>query len=128
MFISGFTFIRNAVKYDYPVVEAISSILPVCDEFIVPDDGAEGIVHRGGHATEYHCPFRYASKQLLVKSNINKLCAGVFISFLSFIVIRGINNPCEVELISSIAELSAGAPFIFIEIPFCEKAIFRAKQ
>ena len=35
MFISGFTFIRNAVKYDYPVVEAISSILPVCDEFIV---------------------------------------------------------------------------------------------
>jgi hypothetical protein len=35
MKIAGFTFIRNAVKNDYPVVEAISSILPVCDEFIV---------------------------------------------------------------------------------------------
>ncbi|MBK7215060.1 MAG: glycosyltransferase family 2 protein [Bacteroidales bacterium] len=31
----GFTIIRNAVKYDYPVVEAIRSILPVCDEFLV---------------------------------------------------------------------------------------------
>lgn len=35
MKISGFTFIRNAVKFDYPVVEAIKSILPVCDDFIV---------------------------------------------------------------------------------------------
>jgi hypothetical protein len=33
--ISGFTFIRNALKFDYPVVEAITSILPACDEFIV---------------------------------------------------------------------------------------------
>lgn len=33
--VSGFTFIRNAILYDYPVVEAISSILPLCDEFIV---------------------------------------------------------------------------------------------
>ena len=32
---SGFTFVRNAVKYDYPVVEAITSILPLCDEMIV---------------------------------------------------------------------------------------------
>lgn len=35
MKIAGFTFIRNAVKNDYPVVEAITSILPICDEFIV---------------------------------------------------------------------------------------------
>jgi hypothetical protein len=35
MRVAGFTFIRNAVKYDYPVVEAITSILPLCDEFIV---------------------------------------------------------------------------------------------
>jgi hypothetical protein len=35
MFVSGFTFIRNALKYDYPIVEAINSILPLCDEFIV---------------------------------------------------------------------------------------------
>jgi glycosyltransferase involved in cell wall biosynthesis len=35
MKVSGFTFVRNAVKFDYPVVESIRSILPVCDEFIV---------------------------------------------------------------------------------------------
>jgi hypothetical protein len=35
MTVSGFTFCRNAVKYDYPVVESITSALPLCDEFIV---------------------------------------------------------------------------------------------
>ncbi|HEX7848057.1 MAG TPA: glycosyltransferase family 2 protein [Chitinophagaceae bacterium] len=35
MFISGFTFVRNAVKYDYPIIESIRSILPIVDEFIV---------------------------------------------------------------------------------------------
>ena len=35
MKVSGFTFVRNAIKFDYPIVEAITSILPVVDEFIV---------------------------------------------------------------------------------------------
>jgi hypothetical protein len=35
MRISGFTFTRNAVKLYYPMVESISSILPIVDEFIV---------------------------------------------------------------------------------------------
>src|SRR5437870_12445234 len=35
MKVSGFTFCRNAVLYDYPVVESIRSILPIVDEFIV---------------------------------------------------------------------------------------------
>jgi len=35
MKVSGFSIIRNAILYGYPVVEAISSILPVCDEFVV---------------------------------------------------------------------------------------------
>jgi hypothetical protein len=35
MKVSGFTFIRNATKFDYPVVEAIKSILPICDDFVV---------------------------------------------------------------------------------------------
>ena len=35
MKISGFTFVRNALKYDYPIVEAIRSILPICDEVVV---------------------------------------------------------------------------------------------
>jgi len=33
--IAGFTFIRNAVLYDYPVAEAVKSILPLCDYFVV---------------------------------------------------------------------------------------------
>ncbi len=35
MRVAGFTFIRNAVRYDYPIVEAIRSILPLCDLVIV---------------------------------------------------------------------------------------------
>ena len=35
MKVSGFTFIRNAVINDYPIVEAITSILPLCDEFVI---------------------------------------------------------------------------------------------
>lgn len=35
MKVSGFTIVRNAIKYDYPIIEAITSILPICDEVIV---------------------------------------------------------------------------------------------
>lgn len=35
MKVSGFTFVKNAVKYGYPVVESISSLLPLVDEMIV---------------------------------------------------------------------------------------------
>ncbi|MFW6289650.1 MAG: hypothetical protein ACOC0R_01680 [Mariniphaga sp.] len=35
MKVCGFTFIRNAIRFDFPVVEAISSVLPLCDHFIV---------------------------------------------------------------------------------------------
>jgi hypothetical protein len=35
MKVSGFSFIRNAVKFQYPIVEAVQSILPLCDEVIV---------------------------------------------------------------------------------------------
>lgn len=43
MKISGFTIARNAVKLQYPILESIHSILPICDEFVVnvgdSDDG-----------------------------------------------------------------------------------------
>jgi len=39
--VSGFTFIRNAIKLDYPIVEAIQSILPLCDEVIVAVGNSE---------------------------------------------------------------------------------------
>jgi hypothetical protein len=46
--VSGFTFIRNAIRYDYPVVEAIRSILPLCDNFVVAlgnsDDGTRELI------------------------------------------------------------------------------------
>lgn len=35
MKISGFTFVKNAVKYEYPVVASIRSLLPIVDEMIV---------------------------------------------------------------------------------------------
>ena len=48
MKVTGFTFIRNAIKYDYPVVEAITSILPICDDFVVAvgnsDDGTLALI------------------------------------------------------------------------------------
>lgn len=48
MKISGFTFIRNAEKFDYPVVESICSILPICTEFVVAignsEDNTEALI------------------------------------------------------------------------------------
>lgn len=48
MKVTGFTFIRNAIKYGYPVTEAIKSILPVCDNFVVAvgnsDDGTRELI------------------------------------------------------------------------------------
>jgi glycosyltransferase involved in cell wall biosynthesis len=35
MKISGFSYIRNGFTYQYPFLEAIQSILPLCDEFVV---------------------------------------------------------------------------------------------
>jgi len=48
MKVCGFSFVKNAVKFDYPVIEAITSILPVCDKFIVAvgdcDDGSRELI------------------------------------------------------------------------------------
>lgn len=48
MKITGFSFIRNAVKFDYPIVEAIRSILPICDDFVIAlgnsDDGTRELI------------------------------------------------------------------------------------
>lgn len=35
MKVAGFSFIKDAITYDYPVVEAIQSILPICDQVFV---------------------------------------------------------------------------------------------
>ncbi|MBR9918134.1 glycosyltransferase family 2 protein [bacterium] len=48
MFVSGFTFIRNAIKLDYPVEQAIRSVLPLVDEMCVAvgksDDDTRALV------------------------------------------------------------------------------------
>lgn len=41
MKVTGFTFIRNAVKYDYPIAESIRSILPLCDSVVVAVGNSE---------------------------------------------------------------------------------------
>lgn len=50
MKVSGFTFIRNALRFDYPVVEAIQSVLPLCDEFVVlvgnSEDGTREMIEK----------------------------------------------------------------------------------
>ncbi len=35
MKVSGFTYVRNAIKFDYMVIESIHLIMPNCDEIIV---------------------------------------------------------------------------------------------
>ena len=48
MKITGFSFIKNAIKYQYPIVEALQSIIPLCDEVIVAvgdsEDGTRELV------------------------------------------------------------------------------------
>jgi hypothetical protein len=48
MKVCGFSFIRNAVLYDYPIVEAIQSVLPLCDLFVLAvgncDDDTQGLL------------------------------------------------------------------------------------
>ncbi|MDB5197901.1 MAG: glycosyl transferase [Flaviaesturariibacter sp.] len=48
MKVTGFSFIKNAVKLQYPVAEALRSILPLCDEVVVAvgdcNDGTRELV------------------------------------------------------------------------------------
>ncbi|WP_343304569.1 glycosyltransferase family 2 protein [Chitinophaga niabensis] len=52
MKVTGFTFVRNAIRYDYPVTESIRSILPLCDEVVVSvgnsDDGTLELIQSIG--------------------------------------------------------------------------------
>lgn len=52
MKVCGFSFVKNGVKYDYPVVEAITSILHICDHFIVAvgdcNDGTRELIESIG--------------------------------------------------------------------------------
>lgn len=48
MLLSGFTFIRNALKFDFPITECVESMLPLVDELVInvgkSEDGTEALV------------------------------------------------------------------------------------
>jgi glycosyltransferase involved in cell wall biosynthesis len=48
--VSGFSFIRNAIRFDYPIREALLSVLPLVDELVVAvgksDDGTLDLVSK----------------------------------------------------------------------------------
>ena len=48
MKVAGFTFIKNAVQFQYPIVEAVRSILPLCEEVVIAvgdcNDGTRELV------------------------------------------------------------------------------------
>lgn len=50
--ISGFTFVRNAVRYDFPLAESLRSLAPLCDEIVIAlgrsDDGTPDVIRALG--------------------------------------------------------------------------------
>ncbi len=48
MKVSGFSFIKNAVQFGYPVTESIRSVLPLCHEFVIAvgdcNDGTKQLI------------------------------------------------------------------------------------
>ena len=79
MKVVGFTFIRNAILYQYPIVEAIRSILPLCDSVIVgvgksEDDTLQLIQSIGSdkvviHETEWDESLRKGGQVLASETN-----------------------------------------------------------
>lgn len=79
MKISGFTIIKNAIINDYPIVEAIKSILPIVDEMIVSvgksDDETEALIRSISNEkikvvhSEWDPSLRHGGKILAVETN-----------------------------------------------------------
>lgn len=77
--ISGFTIIKNAIDNDFPVVEAIKSILPLVDEMVVligdSEDDTEGLIRSIGspkikiHHSVWDPALRKGGKVLAVETN-----------------------------------------------------------
>jgi len=72
--------VKDAIKFSFPVVESIKSILPVCDEFIVnvgrSDDGTLDLIGsiRNGKIeiieSEWHPNFKYKGRVLAQQTDI----------------------------------------------------------
>ncbi|MFB0526146.1 MAG: glycosyltransferase [bacterium] len=80
MKVSGFTFVKDAMKFSFPIVESIKSILPICDEFIVnvgkSDDETLDLVRsiKNGKIeiieSEWDPRFKYKGRILAQQTNI----------------------------------------------------------
>jgi len=78
--VSGFTFVKDAIKFSFPVVESIKSILPICDEFIVnvgrSDDSTLDLIRsiKNGKIeiieSEWDPNFKYKGRVLAQQTNI----------------------------------------------------------
>lgn len=79
MRVAGFLFIRNAIKYDYPVCEAIGALLGLCDEVIVSigrsEDDTEELIRSIGspkikmHYSVWDDTLREGGKVLAVETD-----------------------------------------------------------
>lgn len=79
MKIVGFTMVRNALKYDYPIVESINSILPIVDSYVVAvgqsDDDTRQLIESIGSPkiniidTVWDDSLREGGKVLAVETN-----------------------------------------------------------
>lgn len=79
MKVCGFTIIRNAQIFDYPVVESIQSVLPLCDAFIVSvgksEDNTLDLIRSIGSdkiriiESEWDMSLREGGKLLAVETN-----------------------------------------------------------
>lgn len=73
--LSGFVCVRNAVDLDYCVVEAISSLIPICDEVVVSDGESgdstremiAGIGDSRIRVIDYPWPYPHCDDKFLVK-------------------------------------------------------------
>lgn len=79
MKVVGFTIIKNAIQYDYPVVESIQSVLPLCDVFVVSvgksDDATLALIQGLNHPkirimeTEWDLSKREGGAVLAIETN-----------------------------------------------------------
>jgi len=80
MKVSGFTFVKDAVKYDFPAVESVKSMLPLCDEVIVnvgvSEDNTLDLIREIGSdkikifETEWDDKFKVKSRILAQQTNM----------------------------------------------------------
>jgi hypothetical protein len=73
MLCAGFTIVKNAVKYGYPIKESILSALPLCDVFYVligdSDDGTEALI-RSIDSDKIHIHFSVWNKQVTTRGEV----------------------------------------------------------